>query len=180
VMASHSCARAVRNHPRNLPDNLLRAIATNGGVVQLCVLSWYVKETAISEARDSAFSALARRWDLPETLTAEQQELKWREEEALDRQFPAVLATVADAVDHLDHMVRIMGIDHVGIGTDMDGGGALADCYDVSELPALTVELVRRGYSEADIASIWGGNLLRVFRSVEAAADAAVCSRIVV
>lgn len=171
VIASHSCARALRDHPRNIPDSLLTAIAQHGGVVQLCLLSAFVKQTESYAERDSARAALRARWDLPGPLTAAQQDTKWQEEEDLARLFPSRLATVSDAIDHLDHMVRVMGIDHVGIGSDFDGGGALADCYDVSELPAITRELLKRGYSETDIAKIWGGNLMRVFQTVEAIAD---------
>ncbi len=77
------------------------------------------------------------------------------------------MATVSDAVDHIDHIVDLIGIDYVGIGTDFDGGGGLKDCYDVSEMGKITKELVKRGYSKADIFKIWGGNFMRVFREVE-------------
>lgn len=84
----------------------------------------------------------------------------------MDVEYPQKLATVSDAVDHIDHMVKIAGIDHVGIGTDFDGGGALQDCFDVSELGNITLELVKRGYSEEDIRKLWGGNFMRVFAEV--------------
>ena len=89
---------------------------------------------------------------------------------AVNRDFPQEMATVSDAVDHIDHIVDLIGIDHVGIGTDFDGGGGLADCFDVSQMGNITLELVRRGYTEDEIGKIWGGNLTRVFRQVEAAA----------
>jgi membrane dipeptidase len=76
--------------------------------------------------------------------------------------------TVSDVVDHIDHIVQAAGIDYVGIGTDFDGGGEVEDCFDVSEMGNLTVELVKRGYSEEHIKKIWGGNLMRVFEEVEA------------
>ena len=81
------------------------------------------------------------------------------------------MADVRDLVDHIDHAVHVAGMDHVGIGSDFDGGAGIAGCEEVSELPNITLELVRRGYTEAQIHKIWGGNLLRVFRTVEAAAD---------
>jgi len=81
--------------------------------------------------------------------------------------YPAKLATVADVVDHIDHMVKVMGIDHVGIGTDFDGGGGVDGCSDASQMYRITMELLRRGYSENDIRKIWGENFLRVFREVE-------------
>ncbi len=78
----------------------------------------------------------------------------------------------AQAVDHIDHVVKVAGIDHVGIGSDFDGGGGLADCVDVAGYPKITAELLKRGYSEKDIDKIWGGNFLRVFRAVEEEAKA--------
>ena len=125
VIASHSNVRAVYDHPRNLSDAMLTALAANGGVIQVPFL--YVK--------------------------------------AGDPENPA---TVSDVVDHIDHIIEVAGIDHVGIGTDFDGGGAVEDCFDVSEMGNLTVELVRRGYSEEEIKKIWGGNLMRVFSEVQA------------
>ena len=85
---------------------------------------------------------------------------------AIDAKFPP--ATLKDFVDHLDHAVKVAGPDHVGIGTDFDGGGGILGFNDASEAPNVTAELVRRGYSERDIEKIWGGNLLRVWRAVDA------------
>jgi membrane dipeptidase len=78
---------------------------------------------------------------------------------------------VSDAVDHIDHIVKIAGINHVGIGTDFDGGGELEDCHDVSQMKNITIELLRRGYSDEDISKIWGENLMRVMREVEKTAQ---------
>ena len=89
---------------------------------------------------------------------------------AVDQNFPGNPVTVKDAVDHIDHVVDLIGIDHVGIGTDFDGGAGLDDCYDISQMGNFTLELVRRGYTPGEIKKIWGGNLTRVFREVEAAA----------
>ncbi|MDY7024133.1 MAG: membrane dipeptidase, partial [Cyanobacteriota bacterium] len=86
--------------------------------------------------------------------------------EEVDQKFPEKKPTLADAIDHLDHMVKIMGIDHVGIGSDFDGGGGLIGINDVSEIANITQELLARGYSEEDIRKIWGGNLMRVFEKV--------------
>jgi membrane dipeptidase len=77
------------------------------------------------------------------------------------------MATVSDLIDHIDHIVNLIGIDYVGIGTDFDGGGALEDCYDVTQMGNITLELVRRGYSKKDIEKIWSGNFMRVFRENE-------------
>ncbi|MBK7028425.1 MAG: membrane dipeptidase [Bacteroidales bacterium] len=81
--------------------------------------------------------------------------------------FPQQLATVKDVCDHIDHIVNIAGIDHVGIGTDFDGGGGVEGCFDVSEMGNITLELVRRGYSKRQLKKIWGGNLMRVMSDVQ-------------
>jgi len=175
VLASHSCARALCDHPRNLTDVQLRALKANGGVIQLCLVSDFIKALPKSSARAKAQRALAEKvqklggWDQiqdPKLLAALGQE--W---EDLDRNHPQDHATVKDAVDHIDHIVKTIGIDHVGIGTDFDGGGGLQDCHDVTQLHRITEELLRRGYGEQDIAKIWGGNALRVLEAAERAAS---------
>lgn len=167
VIASHSCARAICDNPRNLTDDMLRSIARNGGAVQMCILSEYVKKGEPNPARDSAYRALRRKWNNFRGLTPEQEKQATTEWYELEEKYPASLATVADVVDHIDHMVKVMGIDHVGIGTDFDGGGGVDGCADASQMYRITMELLRRGYSERDIRKIWGENFLRVFREVE-------------
>ncbi len=170
IIASHSCARALCDNPRNLTDEMLLKLKENGGVIQLCILSGYVKEPAPNPQRDSARQAVRDKhgnyYDLDEA-GREAFIVDWY---AIDKDFPREMATVSDAVDHIDHIVELIGIDHVGIGTDFDGGGGLEDCYDVSQMGNITLELVRRGYSAGAIKKIWGGNLTRVFKEVEAAA----------
>jgi membrane dipeptidase len=124
IIASHSCSRALCDNPRNMDDDMLRALAKNGGVIQMCFLSAYVKKQD------------------PNT------------------------ATVSDVVDHIDHIVRIAGIKHVGIGTDFDGGGGVIGCNDVSQMKNITRELLKRGYTTRNIRKIWGGNLMRVMTQV--------------
>src|SRR5690606_17429979 len=85
----------------------------------------------------------------------------------IDRQLPPDLASLDDVMDHIDHVVKIVGIDHVGIGADLDGGGGVWGCYDASEFPNVTRALLERGYSEEDIAKIWSGNFFRVMRENE-------------
>lgn len=164
VIASHSCSRAICDNPRNLTDEQLKALAKNGGVVQMCILSDYVKKPDPNPKRDSAMAVVRARFNNFEGLTPEQEKEAYKAYRSVSKQFPNKLATVKDAVDHIDHMVKLIGIDYVGIGTDFDGGGALADCFDVSQMGNITLELVRRGYSEEDIRKIWGGNFMRVFR----------------
>ena len=170
VLASHSCARAVADNPRNLSDEMLKALKKNGGVIQLCILDDYVKKPPPDPAREKAFSALQEKeqalggWDNIED-PAIKSGLE-REYHDIYRRFSSPPVYVKDAVDHIDHIVKLIGIEHVGIGTDFDGGGGLADCNDVTQLKNITIELVRRGYSEKQIAMIWGGNALRVMQQV--------------
>jgi membrane dipeptidase len=166
IIASHSCSRAMCDNPRNLTDDDLKAIAKNGGVVQMCILTDYVKPSAPNPGRDSARAALRLKYNNFEGLTPEKEKAGHEEWRQVSRKFPQKLATVKDVVDHIDHIVKVAGIDYVGIGTDFDGGGAVADCYDVSQMGNITLELVRRGYTEEQIRKIWGGNFMRVFKAV--------------
>jgi len=170
IMASHSCARAMCDNPRNLSDEMLLKLKENGGVIQMCILSAYVKTPEPNPERDSARAAVRVKHGNYYELDEEAREAFIVDWYAVDSNFPREMATVSDAVDHIDHIVELIGIDHVGIGTDFDGGGGLADCFDVSQMGNITLELVRRGYSASEIKKIWGGNLTRVFKEVEAAA----------
>ena len=171
IIASHSSVRAICDNPRNFDDKMLYALKENGGVIQICILSDYIKEPAPYPERDSAFQALRVKWNYFQGLTEEQYNQASKEWRALNRKYPQELATVADAVDHIDHVVKTIGIDYVGIGTDFDGGGGLADCRDASEMKNITIELLKRGYTKKEIEKIWGGNFLRVFKEVEKKAE---------
>jgi len=171
IFASHSCARALCNHPRNLSDEMLKALAATGGVMQMCILSEYVKAipaNARREAAQDSLDAIYGTWEsLREPVARKAKREAWNE---VDRLYPRTLATVADVCDHIDHVVKLVGIDYIGIGTDFDGGGGVNGCNEVSQMSNITAELLRRGYSREDLAKIWGGNFLRVFtRALEAA-----------
>lgn len=166
VIASHSCARSLCDNPRNFSDDMLRALAANNGVVQMCILSDYVKKPLPNPERDSARLAVRKKYNNFQDLTDEQWDAASIDWHAIDDKFPQQLATVSQVVDHIDHMVKIAGINHVGIGTDFDGGGGVDGCKDVSQMGNITLELVKRGYSEKDIKKIWGGNLMRVMKEV--------------
>ena len=170
IIASHSCARAMCDNPRNLSDEMLLKLKENGGVIQMCILSAYVKTPSPFPQRDSARAAVREKHGDYNRLDEAAREAFIIDWYAIDKDFPREMATVSDAVDHIDHMVELIGIDYVGIGTDFDGGGGLEDCFDVSQMGNITLELVRRGYSAGEIKKIWGGNLTRVFKEVEAAA----------
>ena len=167
VIASHSCARAICDNSRNLNDEMLAKLAENGGVIQICLLSSYVKPDEPFPARDSARKALHQKYGNFQELKPKLRRKAVEEWYGIDDKFPPKLATVSDLVDHIDHVVNQIGIDYVGIGSDFDGGGALKDCADASQMTNITVELLKRGYSEKEIKKIWGENFLRVFRQVE-------------
>lgn len=167
VIASHSSARALADHPRNMSDEALLALKENGGVAQMVALGGYVKvRPEFDEARRALMAefGIQRRADF-QNLSEEQRAAYQARLDELNAQYPP--ATVSDFVDHIDHAVNLIGVDHVGISSDFDGGGGVVGWNDASETFNVTLELVRRGYSEEDIRKIWGGNLLRVWREVE-------------
>jgi len=171
VIASHSNSRAVCNHPRNLDDNMLMALKENGGVIQVCILSAYVKTSEPNPEREAAQQQIREQFNNFENLTDDELQKAREEWNALNEIYPQKLASVTDLVDHIDHISGLIGIEHVGIGTDFDGGGSLSDCLDVTQLGNITLELVRRGYSEEEIEKIWAGNFMRVFKEVENSRD---------
>ncbi|MCK7537057.1 MAG: dipeptidase [Marinilabiliales bacterium] len=122
---------------------MLYALKENGGVIQICILSDYVKTPLPYPERDSAFKALREKYNNFDNITDEQRKIAYQEWDETDLKYPKVLATVSDAVDHIDHVVKTIGIDYVGIGTDFDGGGGLSDCKDASELKNITIELLK-------------------------------------
>ena len=171
IIASHSNARAVTDHQRNMSDDMLRLMAENGGVVQLTMLSSYLRDIPENPEREAAIAALRGSMKPPSEMTDEERAAMRAAFDEINEQFPTPSANVQHVVDHIDHIVKIAGIDHVGIGCDFDGGGGIDGIFDVSEVANITIELVRRGYTEEQIEKIWGGNLMRVFRDVRAVAQ---------
>ena len=172
IIASHSSARALRDVPRNLSDEMLRAIAKNGGVVQVCLLDDFIKEVKQTPEREAALQPLEAEksaWLKGELSPAEAKKLREKYQE-INAKYPKNQPSLTEAVDHIDRMVRVMGIDHVGIASDFDGGGGLVNISDVSQMPNITQELLARGYTEEEIRQLWGGNLMRVFNEVIAVA----------
>jgi membrane dipeptidase len=212
VIASHSAVRSLANHSRNLDDEMLMAIKTNGGVAQIVAFASYVK--ADPAERAPAIAALRQEFALPngrgggggraagpaspppcplesaspaagrggrggrganagvETLSPDRRAEFERRLADLDRKWPAApRATVKDFVDHIDYAVKLIGVDHVGISSDFDGGGGVDGWNSAAETFNVTLELVRRGYTEEQIGKIWSGNLLRVWSDVEKVAQ---------
>lgn len=166
IIASHSGVKAVADSARNLDDEQLRKIADVGGVAHMVALGAYVKaptpeQQAARDALDAAYGD-RNRWDQAK------RDAYMAERALISAMAPE--ATVSDFVDHIDHAISVAGIDHVGIASDFDGGGGIDGWRDASETEAVTAELIRRGYTEAQIAKIWSGNLLRVMEAVEAEA----------
>jgi len=170
IFASHSCCRAVCDSPRNLTDDMLRALAKNGGVLQMCILSSYLRPPQPNPEREKALKELEAKYGTRRNLqNVQDEELRkkaMQEYRDVQQKYPQDRATVKDIVDHIDHVVKVVGIDYVGIGTDFDGGGGVIGCDDVSEMFHVTMELLRRGYSEKEIRKIWGGNIMRVLEKV--------------
>ena len=188
VVASHSSARALSDVSRALDDEQLHAVAENGGVVQTVALRSFVntvKNAARSEAMNEVLQGIAAEMGIEMLGRSERFALPDAEREAYmeqmaeARQAAAELladsgppdVSVADFVDHIDYMVNLIGLEHVGISSDFDGGGGVEGWDDASETFNVTLELVRRGYSEDEIGMLWSGNLLRVLDEVQAVAE---------
>ena len=190
LIASHSSARALTNHSRNLDDEMLLAIKDNGGVVQTVAFGSYVNEARrvhLEQGRQALTESIATALEIDMLAPSDIAQLSGAARSAYEASIEEVTAqvrarvgaevnatapaaTVADFVDHIDYMVGLIGEDHVGISSDFDGGGGIEGWNDASETFNVTLELVRRGYTEQQIEKMWSGNLLRVLDEVQAVA----------
>ncbi len=186
IIASHSGVRAICNHSRNMDDEQLIALKKNGGVIQLVAFNAYVKcdptrDLPREQARAAAMAELRTEFGITATDRREQQAqiqaladekrnaYLAKQEDITARRYPSdPPATVKDFANHIDYVVQLIGIDHVGISSDFDGGGGVDGWRNASESLNVTAELVRRGYSKSEIEKIWGGNLLRVMEQAAA------------
>lgn len=168
VIASHSGARAIGPHPRNLDDARLRRLAEKGGVIQVNSFPSDLVPRPPNPERDKVLAPLYREFRLAASLSPEQvADLARRIREA-DARYPLPPTRLDDFMAHLLHILDVVGPQHVGIGADWDGGGGVEGLRDVSDLPRISQRLLAAGYSEQDLAAIWGGNLLRVLAAAEA------------
>ena len=174
VIASHSSTRALTNHPRNMTDDMLRALAQNGGVAMINYAAGFISEEFRIASEKRSGDIVARR-DAMVKKCGDNEACSTIEEERLDHeamatgQLPKV--TWERIIDHIDHAVKIAGVDHVGLGSDFDGAVMPLGMEDVSKLPRITDALLNKGYSEADVEKILGGNVLRVMEQVERVAQ---------
>ncbi len=179
IIASHSGCHALNPHDRNLTDDQLRALAKNGGVIQIVALGAFLKKVpddyreVIAEIRKTV--GLPGWWELSQMSTTERSKIRDKidrfKKRRADYEKSIGIGNLTDYVNHIDHAVKIAGIDHVGIGTDFDGGGGIPGFENHAEALNVTVELLKRGYKEKEIKKIWGENLLRVWREVERVAQ---------
>ncbi|HUO14731.1 MAG TPA: dipeptidase [Verrucomicrobiae bacterium] len=171
VIASHSSARALVNAPRNMTDDMLRAVAKNGGVVQVNFFSGFDDETFRKRVDDQAKDLAAAVQKYVDHLKAEGKPVNYMDIDRIEREWMAMIPRppLSVIIDHIDHIAKVAGVDHVGLGSDFDGvSGATPQGMDsAADLPKITQALLDRGYSAEDIKKILGGNLLRVFGKVE-------------
>jgi membrane dipeptidase len=162
LIASHSSCRAISGHARNMTDEMIKALAAKGGVIQINYLDSYLDQALFEYSRKA--QPLMR--EVMKKYPGRENQAKWREEVA--RVYgPAPKASWEKIIEHIDHVVKLVGVGHVGLGSDFDGGPMPVGMEDVTRLPKITEALLRRGYRESDIRHILGGNTLRLMRDVE-------------
>src|SRR5215211_2760958 len=172
IIASHSSARALSDVPRNIPDDLLKRIAKNGGVIHVNFYSVFVDVKTVAPQSEERDKRLKTQQDAIDAEYKDDPERRAEESDKLEAANPLPPLPISKLIDHIDHIVKLAGIDHVGIGADFDGANDMPEgAQDVSMLPNITYELLKRGYSERDIRKILGENVLRVMAAAERVAS---------
>lgn len=171
VIASHSSSRALVDAPRNMTDDMLRAVAKNGGVVQVNFFNGFIDQTFRSDMEGQAKDQAAAVQKYVDHLKADGKPVSYVDLDRIQREWMAMIPRppLKSLIDHIDHIAKVAGVDHVGLGSDFDGvSGATPQGMDsAADLPKITQALLDRGYNAEDIKKILGGNLMRVFREVE-------------
>jgi len=171
IILSHSGVDAVFESPRNIPDALLVKLAAKGGVIQINAFSNYMVPTPKIPEREAALAELAKSIGASgRDMTPAQRKALMDGRAAIDAKWPVPRANLDDFMKHMLHVIRLVGVDHVGVSGDFDGGGGIDGLEDVTDYPKITERLISAGYSKEDVAKVWGGNALRVLK---AAADGA-------
>lgn len=169
IILTHSGCKAVYNHPRNIDDDHLKALAAKGGVIQMNAYGAYLRKSQPNPQRQEALKALFGQLRDDAKLSPEKRAELLAKRQEIDRLYPDTdRPTFDDFMAHMLHALKVVGPDHVGIGADWDGGGGVVGMEDVVDLPKITAALLKAGYSEADIQKIWSGNVLRVLAANEA------------
>lgn len=169
VILTHSGCKAVFDHPRNVDDARIKALADSGGVIQVDAYSSYLIDTPKVPEREAAMAALMAKVGARNKMTEEQRAAFMAERNAIDAKWPVKKATFEDFMNHLNHALKVAGVDHVGIGIDFDGGGGVVGLNDASDYWKISQALLAEGYTKADLEKIWSGNVLRLLRAAEAA-----------
>lgn len=170
IILTHSGCKAIYDHPRNVDNEHLKALAAKGGVIQMNAYGGYLKASKPNPERQKAMMALYGEMREGAKLSAEKRAELLKKRQEIDRLYPETdRATFDDFLAHMLHALKVVGPDHVGIGADWDGGGGVVGMEDVVDLPKITAALLKAGYSEADVQKIWSGNVLRVLAANEAA-----------
>ena len=172
IILSHSGCKDVFNHPRNIDDARLKALAAKGGVIQINAFSAYMVPTPRIPERETALAELARSLGVNgRDMTPAQRRAFAEGRKSIDARWPVPRANMDDFMKHMIHALAVVGPDHVGVSGDFDGGGGIEGLEDVTGYPEITRRLVAAGYTQADINKIWGGNALRVLKAAEAVRD---------
>ena len=170
IILSHSGVRTIYNHPRNIDDGRLRALAAHGGVIQINAFSNYMVDVPKIAERDAAMAALFKSLGLTSSdMSPTQRKAFIAGRKVIDASWPVPRANLDDYMKHMLHAIEVAGIDHVGVSGDFDGGGGIDGLDSVADYPKVTARLMAAGYTKDDVAKVWGGNALRVLRAVEAA-----------
>ncbi|MBB33832.1 MAG: peptidase M19 [Hirschia sp.] len=167
IILSHSGARNVFDHPRNVDDALLLKLKETGGVIQMNALGAYLKVLQTQPAKRAAIMKLRKEMGDVDQMTEEDYQTYLETRRAIDAEFPSDMADFDDYMEHFIHVLDLIGPDHVGVGADWDGGGGVVGMQDIAAFPLITERLIDAGYAEEDIKKIWGGNVIRLLGEAE-------------